>query len=673
MKMKKLMVNRTINYSHPGYNHNYRALLFSPLLSPICFNNNNFARTKSTWPRYLSWAINTRCFSIAYSPSSSPSSPSTNPTNVPYSFDNIIPSEYVSSMDKPLHIYVNLSEITTTVFKRKVIYKLLLNSVYTVFVKVRYNYDSFFMAGRQFGFLYSSENNINALQDSVISRIEEYFDVYNLSDDNIIYIQVSFWLKDKKLLSEFSLGERPLHISNIENTFTKNSLSIPVSTNKDSLGEALHVTITNDIITAIHLSIKGERVNFLTIIKNKAIILRVNHQDKITIFDKNWKFYLLKDKAKYILAINKIVDGSMEKIRYSLDGVIISHVIDRPCNNYIIRSSGEKSVVIKDNKVVSINLNINLRPIEKPNIEPLFVENNNIGVIDLECYKGADGIDKVYALGFKTNLDQGSTIYYIDKINLDSDKIILSLVNELFRNKYSNITFYCHNLGGFDIVFILKVLYNFNDSIKDKSEHYKVSCILRDDKIIKVKISRFKDSFTIFDSYAMLADDLSKLGENFKVTTIKSQFPYRFAIKDHLFYKGVMPSISYYNKITEEEYDFISVPYWSFKDETIKYLNNDLYSLYEILTKANKQIFLDYNVNKLKRGILELGGKIYYSDTDSIVTNMILSEHLVDNKEKTSKINNLQLKVKKKKYLFSPTLIRGSFFCGNGTWLLRFR
>ena len=36
---------------------------------------------------------------------------------------------------------------------------------------------------------------------------------------------------------------------------------------------------------------------------------------------------------------------------------------------------------------------------------------------------------------------------------------------------------------------------------------------------------------------------------------------------------------------------------WSFYAETIKYLNNDLLSLYQILLKANKQVFKDYGVN----------------------------------------------------------------------------
>ena len=45
-----------------------------------------------------------------------------------------------------------------------------------------------------------------------------------------------------------------------------------------------------------------------------------------------------------------------------------------------------------------------------------------------------------------------------------------------------------------------------------------------------------------------------------------------------------------------EEYNKIVSNNWSFKDETIKYLNNDVNSLHEVLMKANKQIFNDFNV-----------------------------------------------------------------------------
>lgn len=95
----------------------------------------------------------------------------------------------------------------------------------------------------------------------------------------------------------------------------------------------------------------------------------------------------------------------------------------------------------------------------------------------------------------------------------------------------------------------------------------------------------------------MLPSTLAKLGKDFDVPTLKSKFPYKFATTDHLFYEGAMPSIDNYENLTKEEYDSMFVGYWSFYDETIKYLNNDLYSLHEVLTRANKQVFIDYNIN----------------------------------------------------------------------------
>lgn len=62
------------------------------------------------------------------------------------------------------------------------------------------------------------------------------------------------------------------------------------------------------------------------------------------------------------------------------------------------------------------------------------------------------------------------------------------MINELIKSKYSETTFYCHNLGGYDIVFILNVLCKYNDSLSkdnDKETKYRISCIFRDDKIIK--------------------------------------------------------------------------------------------------------------------------------------------------------------------------------------------
>lgn len=160
--------------------------------------------------------------------------------------------------------------------------------------------------------------------------------------------------------------------------------------------------------------------------KCSANILNNKHSHKITCFDHAYQFYLFLDKYWYLLAIKDLGDNTIDKIRYSLSGVIISRVTDKLINGLIIKSQDSKTTVIKDKKVLYINQDIKLNPIRKPKtIKPLFVENANTGVIDLECYKSNQGIDKVYALGFKTNLKKKAVVDYIGA-NLDSEELFLN-------------------------------------------------------------------------------------------------------------------------------------------------------------------------------------------------------------------------------------------------------
>lgn len=70
---------------------------------------------------------------------------------------------------------------------------------------------------------------------------------------------------------------------------------------------------------------------------------------------------------------------------------------------------------------------------------------------------------KAYAIGFFTYLDEKCNIFYIDK-NLDSIKLVHTSINEMLRDKYKDITFYCHNFGRYDSAFIYKYLSLFNES-----------------------------------------------------------------------------------------------------------------------------------------------------------------------------------------------------------------
>jgi hypothetical protein len=509
-------------------------------------------------------------------------------------FLQYIPNEYIQSKEKALNIYFNFYELKYPAFNNKINSNVTKGLIYTVYIKVRYNIDSFFMLGNQFGFDFSSEDKIYDLLGIVIDRLEEAFEEYNLIDESVVYVQLTFRKLDTKLLSVFSL-DKSNHISSTDIISTKRKLNIPVSVSEDSLGKPLGIIVENNKIIDLILILNNKRINFLDVIRNKAKFIRAKHSDNITDFDGSFKFYLLKDVNYYILAVKYIEESSLEKIRYSLDGVVINRVIDRKDNNnLVVRKSGEKEIMLANNKVLMTKQNIKLKCIEKPNSNVLFIGNPNIGVIDTETFLSKDNKYKIYALGFKTNLVDSPIIYYINEDHLDSDNVVLSMINELLRPKYDKITFYCHNLSGFDVVFILKVLDTYNENNHDK---YNISPILREDKIIKITISKNKRSFTIMDSYCMLAYSLNKLGNNFEVDTLKSVFPYKFSTEDHLFYKGNTPDISYYENISKEEYKNIYSENWSFHDETIKYLHNDLMSLYEVLVKANKQVFMDYDVN----------------------------------------------------------------------------
>lgn len=115
------------------------------------------------------------------------------------------------------------------------------------------------------------------------------------------------------------------------------------------------------------------------------------------------------------------------------------------------------------------------------------------------------------------------------------------MIDELLRAKYSNITFYCHNLGGYDVVFLISVLEQYNDK-------YKLEHVFRNSKILKLKISKGKNSVTILDSLAMLTNNLATLGKNYEVNTLKSKFPYSFGQKIPCFIK-VIHQISVIMKI----------------------------------------------------------------------------------------------------------------------------
>lgn len=124
-------------------------------------------------------------------------------------------------------------------------------------------------------------------------------------------------------------------------------------------------------------------------------------------------------------------------------------------NGVISRKSGNVELLIKNGNVIRTIKAISLYPITKPVSKHIpFMANPNIGVVDIETFMDVGGISKVYAAGLLTNLDPITPYIYYINLDLNSDDLILKLINEMLRTKYNKTTFYCDNLGGYDIIYL---------------------------------------------------------------------------------------------------------------------------------------------------------------------------------------------------------------------------
>jgi hypothetical protein len=139
-----------------------------------------------------------------------------------------------------------------------------IDNVYTVYVKVRYDKDNFFMVGNQFGFNFNSENSYEVLFYDITIRLEEYFAHYNLVNEDIVYVEVSFRLLDKMIYSDLFIDKDKL--VNMTPTEKKDMLDlvvIPTATNEDGLGKCLPVVLdSNNKIKEVNIVIKDVKYNF---------------------------------------------------------------------------------------------------------------------------------------------------------------------------------------------------------------------------------------------------------------------------------------------------------------------------------------------------------------------------------------------------------------------------
>ena len=187
------------------------------------------------------------------------------------------------------HLY-NFSEFLTEIKKCQLRDK----TVYTVFVKVRYNQNQFFMMANQFGFTCSDLSSFKDLYDILYLKLQEYLGHYNLEGEQVQYIQVTFRQLNKHIYSNLTIDKDILNLSNYtEKKKIKQVIGIHNVDDQD-LGEKLPTVLDNNLnIKEIKVLINNKSSNFLDLIKASQI--KKNHPDNITHFDGKYKFYLIKN------------------------------------------------------------------------------------------------------------------------------------------------------------------------------------------------------------------------------------------------------------------------------------------------------------------------------------------------------------------------------------------
>jgi hypothetical protein len=338
-----------------------------------------------------------------------------------------------------------------------------------------------------------------------------------------------------------------------------NNKFLPLSNNEIYYGKPLtfEVDSTKEIVTSLYVN----EIDFITILKQKCTERNII----FTPLSSKIRFYLYTiNNQQYIITVNDLEGGRRVKEVYNLSGFkILADVIDQEISkNKFIRNIKNISIEFEENTVTRKNIQVKLPILKLKPTKYTNAPNPKIGSLDLETFRDTGSNSKVYAIGFsnlsmlKTEIK--SNMYYLTRDGTTSKEIIIKCINEMLTPKHRDHIYYVHNLGGFDIVFLLNALKETN---KEKGmEYYKIKTIFRDSKVLKcsvmVKTPSGYNKITLIDSYNLLIDNLDNLSKAFGSNTKKGVFPYTFVTSNTLNYKGNTPPIDYYkikNKIISSE------------------------------------------------------------------------------------------------------------------------
>lgn len=198
----------------------------------------------------------------------------------------------------------------------------------------------------------------------------------------------------------------------------------------------------------------------------------------------------------------------------------------------------------------------------------------------------------------------GSSIYNYYLTDFENvDHMIKTALTRLFSAKYHTWNVYIHNFSYFDGILLLGTIAEIASD---------VNIIMRENSIINVQVKfdiidskgNTKVNYINFrDSYNLLPSSLNKLAISFGVSK-KGIFPYKFINENNdLNYIGSVPNYNYFEKtvVSLEDYNNYKEDFnnnmWNIRTETVKYCNQDVVTLHEVINSFSYYIFDKFNIN----------------------------------------------------------------------------
>ncbi|YP_008475016.1 hypothetical protein (mitochondrion) [Candida oxycetoniae] len=502
-------------------------------------------------------------------------------------------------------------------------------------------------------------HNISDVYDTIFLSLDSMVDNYGCDYSSLVkdikncdsYIKVNLnenlevikYINENSIITNnISNSIRSTDYNNIKTSFERKK--IPLCFDIGSVSNLIDKSNLGNVYSRFLINAcNNNLINYVINDKNKLLteMKSVFNNENSSLYEFVWKFNNI-DSVSGLLVL-PCVDPNKHTIY--VFNVRNNVVVIRNCvydellsDNRIIRSINNTSLVIDKGQYVFLKIDNYLTTFSKylKNVKnDLILENvkynkiakkgstPSIGSFDIETARIGDDY-VVIALGYSCFNSFLRSLYYRDYIN-DINYNIFSIYNYMISSikrinykeisnimvidclrkmltDYNDYTFYCHNFGKFDSIYILNsiLIHNKNNPL----DIFNCEFLYRDNILIKLTVSiKIDDNIHkihFLDSYVLLTNSLSKLANDFNINESKGYFPYSFVNESTLDYVGTTPSIEYYPNISNDEYNEIYKTNYSLKDDLLNYLKQDLKVLLLIMECFRNTLYVSFRIDLIK-------------------------------------------------------------------------